>query len=206
MRWVQASGTLVAVLWVAAAGCGYDDRRPRDPVDDGDDPPPQVEAVPPRPASAPSPGVECANGRLERVHSIVDGDTLNLERVKDGRYERVRLVGIDTPEVFPEPDCFGPEATEATRRKVDRAEVCLVLDPAVEAESGSLDRFGRTLAYVFFGTSYERFLNGELVEEGFATAFPFTPGAAYARWFASLEARAWRLKLGMWDACVGDAR
>src|SRR5262245_31854521 len=82
------------------------------------------------------------------VHRVVEGDTLVLENG-----ERVRLIGVDTPEsVDPRRpvEYFGKEAAEFTKKMVEGRRVRLEFDPA-NAHTGHKDntRQGRTLAYVY---------------------------------------------------------
>src|SRR5687767_4907398 len=95
------------------------------------------------------------------VVRVVDGDTLLLDRK-----ERVRLIGVDTPEsVDPRRPVqqFGKEAADFTRRIVQGKRVRLEFDRDRE------DRYGRTLAYVFLedGT----LLNAEIVRHGYGFAY-----------------------------------
>ena len=77
---------------------------------------------------------------------MVDGGTLLLQSG-----ERVRLIGVDTPEIkHPKKpvEYFGKEASAFTRRMVEGKRVRLECDQA-NAARGHKDRYGRTLAYVF---------------------------------------------------------
>ena len=99
-----------------------------------------------------------------RVLRVVDGDTI-LVRL-DGRRERLRYIGIDTPEsVAPDRpvECYGPAAAEENRRLVGGRTVTLT------ADEERRDRFGRLLAYVRVG---DLFVNGELVRRGAHGAQP----------------------------------
>lgn len=133
-----------------------------------------------RPAPQPESG-------LRTVVRVVDGDTLLL----DGD-ERVRLIGIDTPEsVDPRRavERFGKEASAFTRRMAEGKRVRLAFDQE------RTDRYGRTLAYVFLedGT----FLNAELIRQGFAhayTRFPFH----YSEQFRAYEREAREQRRGLW--------
>jgi len=96
---------------------------------------------------------------------VVDGDTIIL----DG-YERVRLIGVDTPETkHPKKPVqyFGKEAYEFTRRMVEGKKVRL------EYDWQRKDKYGRTLAYVFLedGT----FLNAEIIKQGYGFAYTRYP-------------------------------
>jgi micrococcal nuclease len=130
-----------------------------------------------------------------RVVRVVDGDTIQV-RV-DGRDERVRYIGIDTPEdVKPGTpvQCFARAAAAANARLVAGREVRLV------ADAEARDRFGRMLAYVFRADD-GRFVNAELVHDGFARTLTIAPNVRYARRFAGLAAEARRAGRGLWAAC-----
>lgn len=132
--------------------------------------------------------------RSARVVRVVDGDTI-IVRAAGGRTERVRYIGIDTPEsVKPDtpPECFGKQATEANRRLVDGEEVRLVPDRE------PFDRFDRALAYVYVD---DTFVNGDLVENGYATTLEIEPNTSRADELNSLERVAKRTNKGLWAAC-----
>jgi micrococcal nuclease len=144
------------------------------------------------PDTAPGSGQPARSARVLRV---VDGDTL-LVRL-DTRRERVRYIGIDTPEsVAPgrPVECYGRAAAAANRRLVAGRTVSLTMDEERR------DRFGRLLAYVR-RSSDGLFVNAELVREGFATTLRIPPNVAHARRFAALERDARRARKGLWDAC-----
>lgn len=185
-------------------GDGWDD----DTLPDGGSnpirtPPPAPEDMPRPPNNVARADASCANGRLVMVERIIDGDTLELGDMVGGQFERVRLIGVNTPETYPEDavECFGEEAKKHTRALVDDREACLTFDPAVEEESGSVDRYGRTLAYVWFGDDFERLLNAELVWGGWARDFPLTDGALYERYLRELRQAARSAGRGLWGAC-----
>lgn len=126
------------------------------------------------------------------VVSITDGDTLRLE--VDGRELRVRLIGIDTPEVYPEVECFGPEATDAL---ATLAPVGSSLLYAYDRDPR--DRYDRELMYLFTteGTS----INLELVAQGFAHAVLFEPNDRYWAELQAAERAAQNARLGLWGSC-----
>ncbi len=122
-----------------------------------------------------------------RVVRVVDGDTLLLDRK-----ERVRLIGVDTPETVDlrrPVQRFGKEASAFTKRMVEGKKVRL------EYDRDRKDRFGRTLAYVHLedGT----FLNAEIVKQGYGhayTQFPFK----YLEEFRGYEREAREAQRGLW--------
>src|SRR4051812_12228425 len=79
------------------------------------------------------------------VDHVVDGDT--VEVIVGGRHERVRLIGVDTPEVFVQrgsPDCYGPEASAFTKRLLPPGSAV-----RLERDVVGRDDYGRLLAYVY---------------------------------------------------------
>ena len=136
-----------------------------------------------------------AAGTTARIERVVDGDT--VVATIDGRRERVRYIGVDTPEsVRPDtPDeCYGERAAAANRRLVAGRRVRLVLD--VEER----DRFGRLLAYVYRAED-GRFVNAALVRGGHARTLTVPPNVRFAARFARLATEARRARRGLWSAC-----
>jgi len=133
------------------------------------------------------------------VSRVVDGDTIiaNL----DGSEERVRYIGIDTPEsVKPnsQVECFGPEASKENERLLPSgSKIRLVIGAEPR------DRYGRLLAYLYRKDNggRELFVNADLVRRGFADTLVFAPNTRHAREFAQLRAESERARLGLWRRC-----
>jgi micrococcal nuclease len=134
------------------------------------------------------------------VVEVVDGDTIEV-RI-GGRTERVRLIGIDTPETK-RPDtpveCFGPEATAFTES---------LLPPGtavhIERDTVGRDHFGRLLGYVHLvdeAGAPTTFVNVEIVRRGYATPLSIAPNTAYAPRFVEAAREAEAADLGLWAAC-----
>jgi micrococcal nuclease len=109
-----------------------------------------------------------------------------------GRRERVRYLGIDTPETkHPtrgvEP--YGPEAAEANRRLVQGRLVRLEFDVQPR------DQYGRLLAYVYVG---EVMVNAELVRQGYALLSTYPPNVTHEALFVRLQREAREAKRGLW--------
>ena len=140
------------------------------------------------------PSQDVISGDLAFVQRVVDGDTLLL-----GTGERVRLIGVDTPETK-RPNTpvqyFGKEATAFTRRMVEGKRVRLGFDPA-NAHLKHRDRYGRTLAYVFLedGT----LLNSEIIRQGYGFAMTQYPFARMDE-FRRLEREAREQRRGLWNS------
>ena len=131
---------------------------------------------------------EAVSAKVERVS---DGDTF-VATVK-GRRERIRVIGVDTPEsVSPnQPDePYGEEASDFAKHHLDGETVRL----AGDAEPR--DRYGRMLAYVWLedGT----FWNALLVAEGYAQQLTVPPNVTYERLFRRLVSEARREDRGLW--------
>lgn len=126
---------------------------------------------------------------MYRVERVVDGDTLLLSI-----RERVRLLGIDTPETKKEGvpvQPWGPEATEFTERFIAGRPVRLTFDRE------RVDQFGRLLAYVW---QDGRLLNEELLRAGLARAeFGFHYSPAMKTRFRRAQDEARRERLGIWS-------
>ena len=142
-------------------------------------------------SDAPRPGGR-ATGLVTRV---VDGDTVHV-RI-DGADQRVRYIGVDTPEtVKPRTpvQCFGKAASAYNHRLVDGQSVRLRFG------AEQRDKYGRLLAYVYRARD-GLFVNAALVREGYATTLTIPPNTAHATQFATLERRARDRRRGLWRAC-----
>jgi endonuclease YncB( thermonuclease family) len=132
-----------------------------------------------------------ASPQVERVARVVDGDTIEL---RSGA--RVRLVQIDTPEVF-EGECYGAQASRVLERLLPLgARIRLEADPATDR----VDRFGRLLRYVVRGDGVN--VNLRLVSLGAAAPY-FYEGerGKYAKQLESRARNARAKRLGLWGAC-----
>jgi micrococcal nuclease len=130
------------------------------------------------------------------VERVVDGDTL-VARI-GGRRERVRFIGMDTPEsVKPNTpvQCFAIEASNRTKALLP-AGTAIRLVGDVEQR----DRYKRLLAYVY-RVSDNLFVNLALVREGYAVPYTFPPNVAHTTEFVSASAEARDVKRGLWSAC-----
>lgn len=130
------------------------------------------------------------------VRGVVDGDTIDV-RVQ-GRNERVRLIGIDTPEsVAPDrPDeCYGAEAARLTE------ELLPVGTPVrLERDVEARDPYERLLAYVV-RASDGLFVNLELAERGAADVLVVPPNTAHADEIRAAVEAARRAGRGLWGVC-----
>lgn len=143
---------------------------------------------------APEPG----DGSATVTH-VVDGDTIDV--VIGGREERVRLIGIDTPETK-KPNtpiqCYGPEASAFTT-----ALLPLGSTVRIERDVVGRDDYGRLLGYVHLigDDGADTFVNLVIVEQGYARPLTIEPNSTFASAFASAARAAERSDLGLWASC-----
>ena len=136
-----------------------------------------------------------AGASVGRVLRVVDGDTIQVE--VGGRREKVRYIGVDTPEsVKPGTpvQCFAKRASAFNARLVAGERVRLV------ADAEPRDRYGRLLAYVY-RVRDGRFVNAALVRHGYAEPLTIPPNVAHAEEFRRLASAARRAGRGLWSAC-----
>jgi micrococcal nuclease len=130
------------------------------------------------------------------VQRVVDGDTIVVSI--GGRDERVRLIGVDTPEsVDPRTpvQCFGKEASAFTAQLLPPGTVV-----RLERDVEPRDRFDRLLAYVY-RVSDGLFVNFELARAGYAQVLTIPPNVAYAEEFRVAAGAARQAGRGLWSAC-----
>jgi endonuclease YncB( thermonuclease family) len=128
-----------------------------------------------------------ANGELATVVDVTDGDTIRVDR-GDGGYERLRYIGIDTPETV-KPDTpvepWGPQASAANE--------ALVADQVVllERDVSDTDQYDRLLRYVWVeGSNGWILVNAELVAQGLAEVRSYQPDTKHDRYLRQVEDRA----------------
>lgn len=149
---------------------------------------------------------EKSKDELCYVGRVVDGDTLKMS---DG--ERVRLIGVDTPELHYSDkllrdakdsgksikaiQAMGQKASDFTKSLVDGKKVRLEFDVKRR------DRYGRLLAYVYLedGT----FVNAKIVEEGYGKIMTIRPNVKYSDLFLKLQGEAQEKRKGLWGAKDG---
>lgn len=132
-----------------------------------------------------------------RVIEVVDGDTVRV-RLASGARRDVRLVGIDTPEVYGGVECGGRQASRSLKRILPvGTKVLLVSDPSQDLK----DRYDRLLRYVH-KVSTGRDVNRQQVYRGWARVYvynnkPFNRVTSYR----SAQRAAFSANRGIWDLC-----
>lgn len=127
------------------------------------------------------------------VTRIVDGDTLHVSDLD----ERVRLIGIDTPEVDGDTECYGNEATD---------HLAGLVQPGTEVEIRfdveKFDRYGRYLGYVY-RLSDDLFVNERMLSDGYAQIATFPPNVMHVDDFNRAQTDAREAGRGPWAVCDG---
>lgn len=139
------------------------------------------------------PAAQSRNQTIYRIDHVADGDTVDL---RNG--QKVRLVQIDTPEVYFGTECYGKQASELTKRLLPPGTAVRL---AVEPATDRVDRYGRLLRYVVRARDNLN-VNVYLVRVGAAAPY-FYDGArgTYANLLERLARRARAKHLGLWGAC-----
>lgn len=143
--------------------------------------------------SSPSPYAvaHAAPGVPIHVARVIDGDTIEL-----GDGERLRYIGIDTPEeVDPRKpaQCFAKQATARNKELVENKDIIFYKDIS------NRDRYGRLLGFVYLADG--TFVNATLVSQGYAFAYPYKPDISKAKEFQYAQNFAREHDFGLWAAC-----
>lgn len=124
---------------------------------------------------------------------VIDGDTIDV--IMEDRAERVRYIGVDTPDFNHDTgvvDCFANEALELNQTLVDGQSVILRRD------IGGRDKYGRLLRYVYVG---DTFVNQSLVRSGAGRAVYIEPDTTFYSELKDAESVAKEDHLGLWSVC-----
>lgn len=140
----------------------------------------------------PSGGDESSSSVSDTVVRVVDGDTVVLRSAG-----KSRLIGVDTPEVFGRPGCFGAEASEFAKRTLRPG-----MPVKVERDAELRDRYGRNLIYLALPDG--RSFNELLVDEGFAVPLTIAPNVRHAELLGELAAGARARRAGFWSRTTCD--
>lgn len=136
---------------------------------------------------APAVAAETLRGKVVKV---ADGDTVTI--MTDAGKERIRLVGIDTPEKKQAP--WGPRAKAFTEKLVMGKQV------RVETDVEARDRYGRVLGYLFVNGT---FVNLELVRQGYAMLYTSPPNVAHTDAFVAAQREAREGGRNIWSPSGG---
>jgi micrococcal nuclease len=139
--------------------------------------------------------IETVPGKPIRVARAIDGDTIVLING-----DRLRYIGIDTPEEFDRRkpvQCWAREAAEANRKLVEGKLIVFTQDVTKR------DKYGRWLGFVTLVDDGRPSLdvNAALVKNGYAFSYPYKPDTSRSAEFKTYEAEAKTKRLGLWSHC-----
>jgi len=134
-----------------------------------------------------------------RVTKAVDGDTVYV-KLENGKEEKARFIGVDTPESTTQVEPYGKEAAAYTKSKLLNKDVWLELDVQER------DKYGRLLAYVWLSPPTKendkeirtKMFNAVLLLEGYAQVMTVPPNVKYAEYFREYQQEAREKNAGLW--------
>lgn len=133
-----------------------------------------------------------------RVTEFADGDTITVDM--NGTKERIRMIGVDTPETH-DPrkpvQCFGQAASKFTRDLIGSGPVRLEADSL----NTNRDRYQRLLRYVYNDSN--QLVNHEIIKQGYGFAYLSFPFERLEE-FKQSEKEAREQKRGLWSQCTPE--
>lgn len=145
----------------------------------------------PQPAPAPQQPATLSAQTQYKVLRVIDGDTIEIDM--NGKAEKVRLIGVNTPEsVHPDESKnvpFGKVASDFTKAALEGKNIVLEYDVTPR------DKYGRILAYVWIDG---KMFNKILLENGMAEVKTYPPDVKYVEDFTRLQETARFSKVGIW--------
>jgi micrococcal nuclease len=132
------------------------------------------------------------------ITRVIDGDTVDVDI--GGHEERVRMIGIDTPELHTDTgaaECFAGEALDFTTAQLPAG-----TQVRLERDVVGRDDYGRLLAYVFRRDD-DALVNEAIVANGYARPLTIAPNEAYRDRFVAAAGAAEAADLGLWKVCGG---
>jgi micrococcal nuclease len=133
---------------------------------------------------------------LVKIVKVIDGDTVDIALA--GHTERVRLIGVNTPETThpTKPiECFGPEASAYLTQLLPKGTTV-----RIERDVEARDRYGRMLLYLYLGSN-NLFINLDLVARGYGAPMSIEPNTFHRNDFVRAAAQAEAANVGLWKAC-----
>lgn len=128
---------------------------------------------------------------------VSDGDTIVVKPVAGpyaGHEQRVRLIGLDAPEMHPAPQCWARESTSALLKLVPRGSTV-----KLSFDRRKFDDYGRQLRYVWNAAGV--LVNDSQLAQGQAFLLRIWPNVRYEKEFAGSVAQAQRARRGLWGSC-----
>lgn len=133
---------------------------------------------------------------LYTVTSFTDGDTISVDM--NGTEEKVRMIGVDTPETKDprkEVQCYGKAASAFTKTLIGDSKIRLEADPT----NTNRDRYNRLLRYVYLPD--DTMVNAEIIKQGYGFAYTYFPFEKLDE-FKSYQKQAEEQNAGLWGECI----
>lgn len=127
------------------------------------------------------------------VSKVIDGDTIEVNI--DGNKEKVRIIGINTPETVDprrEVECFGKEASSKAKELLLGQKVRLESDPS-QAEQ---DEYDRLLRYVFLSGGKD--FGKIMIQQGYAYEYTYDLPYKYQKEYKEAQQQAQTSNIGLW--------
>lgn len=161
---------------------------------------------PAEPSTAPLDAATAPSVLRAVVSRNVDGDTIHVT-MPDGGDEKIRLIGVNTPESTIRHEPYGKEASNYTKGRLPVGTVVWL-----ETDVQLRDRYGRILAYVWLRPPRSaspaevraNMFNAELLLKGFAQLMTIPPDVAYADVFRPMQSEAREAARGLWALPTGN--
>lgn len=147
---------------------------------------------------------------LAKLERVVDGDTIWVNL--DGESQKVRLIGVDTPESVHADQSknteYGDMASDYTKSLLEDMEYVYL-----QFDKERTDRYDRLLAYVWLSDNvdtesrtdiYNYMLNAILVRDGYAQAKTYKPNVEFESEFAEIQYEAESEQRGVWKYVYWD--
>lgn len=160
------------------------------------------------PAPVPAPAAPAITTIAVQVTRIVDGDTIHV-RMPDGTIEKIRFIGVDTPESTNQVEPYGREASAYTAKALSDRTIYLETDAELR------DRYGRMLAHVWLtvpetvhdGSVRAQLFNARLLLDGYANLMTIPPNVKYVDYLLTYQGEARAASRGLWalDATAPSA-
>jgi micrococcal nuclease len=135
------------------------------------------------------------SGNKYVVTQVHDGDTISIKAESFAgfplRIEKVRLIGIDTPELKQEP--WGRKAKKHLKKLLSESDWIV----NVEFDVQERDKYGRLLGYIW-SRNKGILINQKMIEDGMAVLFTFPPNVRYEDRFTEAEKMASKKGIGLW--------
>jgi len=148
------------------------------------------------PTDTSSPFEEAEKSGPYEIVKVTDGDTVQV--LVDGEKIKVRIIGVDTPEVVSttEPvQCYGPESSVFAEQLLEGSSVYLEYDES----QGVLDSFGRTLAHVW--TEDQKLYAAEAIRNGFGVEKTYSADYKYKQMYLENQSKAKESSIVLWGNC-----